>query len=59
MHRHKVGTGNTVAIEKDADFSERLQQLIERKKKNVDNIEDLLKELEEFFHEVDEVGTLP
>jgi type I restriction enzyme R subunit len=41
------------------DFAERLQQLIDRKKKNADSIEVLLKELEELFGEVDEVGTLP
>ena len=41
------------------DFAARLQQLIDEKKKNVDNIESLLKELEELFREVDEVGTLP
>jgi type I restriction enzyme R subunit len=41
------------------DFAERLQVLIDQKKKNADHIESLLKELEELFSEVDEVGTLP
>lgn len=41
------------------DFAERLQQLIDRKKKNVENIEVLLKELETLFREVDQAGTLP